>query len=113
MVELVSSPALGAHVEGINLENRALLEQLHRDLPGAFDVGHAPAAFASEADRARNLLAYLARRGWLSRVRRGLYVPVPLDSRRPGEWTEDSWVVADRAFARATSADGALANTGG
>jgi len=44
------------------------------------------------------LLAYLARRGWLSRVRRGLYVTVPLDTRRPGEWIEDSWVVAVRTF---------------
>jgi predicted transcriptional regulator of viral defense system len=44
------------------------------------------------------LLVYLARRGWLSRVRRGLYVAVPLDARRPGEWVEDPWVVAERIF---------------
>lgn len=44
------------------------------------------------------LLVYLARRGWLSRVRRGLYVPVPLDARRSGEWIEDPWVVAERVF---------------
>jgi predicted transcriptional regulator of viral defense system len=49
-------------------------------------------------DRARKLLSYLARRGWLSRVRRGLYVAVPLDARRSGEWVEDAWVVADRVF---------------
>ena len=51
-----------------------------------------------DIDRTRKLLAYLARRGWLSRVRRGLYVAVPLDTRRPGEWVEDAWVVADRVF---------------
>lgn len=95
---MVTSPALGAHVEGINRENRALLEQLHRDLPGAFDVGHASDALGFDADRTRKLLAYLARRGWLSRVRRGLYVAVPLDTRRPGEWIEDPWVVAERTF---------------
>ena len=94
----VSSPAPAAHVEGINRENRALLERLHRDLPGAFDVEHASAALGLEVDRTRKLLAYLARRGWLSRVRRGLYVAVPLDTRRPGEWVEDPWVVADRIF---------------
>lgn len=95
---MITSPALGAHVEGINRENRALLEQLHRDLPGAFDVEHASAALGFDADRTRKLLAYLARRGWLSRVRRGLYVAVPLDTRRPGEWVEDPWVVAERTF---------------
>lgn len=91
-------PALGVQVEGINRENRALLEQLHRDLPGAFDVEHASVALGLDADRTRNLLAYLARRGWLSRIRRGLYVAVPLDTRRPGEWVEDPWVVAERIF---------------
>jgi len=34
----------------------------------------------------------------LSRIRRGLYVAVPLDARRSGEWVEDAWVVADRVF---------------
>ena len=90
-------PAAG-NVEGINKENRALLERLHREMPGAFDVQHASEALGLEVDRTRRLLAYLARRGWLSRVRRGLYVTVPLDTRRPGEWTEDAWVVAKRTF---------------
>jgi len=45
------------------------------------------------------LLAYLARRGWLARVRRGLYTPVPLDANVSGEWSEDPWVVATVAFA--------------
>src|SRR6266540_3323103 len=99
-VQLIDTPAPAAHlVEGINRENRALLERLHRDLPGAFDADHASATLGLDVDRTRRLLAYLARRGWLSRIRRGLYVAVPLDSRRPGEWTEDPWIVAERTFA--------------
>ena len=98
MVHMVNAQTLGAHVEGINRENRALLEQLHRELPGAFDIAHASTALGLDADRTRKLLAYLARRGWLSRVRRGLYVAVPLDTRRPGEWIEDAWIVAERTF---------------
>src|SRR6266496_3854148 len=98
-VQLIDTPAPAAHlVEGINRENRALLERLHRDLPGAFDADHASATLGLDVDRTRRLLAYLARRGWLSRVRRGLYVAVPLDTRRPGEWVEDAWVVADRVY---------------
>jgi predicted transcriptional regulator of viral defense system len=83
---------------GISAENRALLERLHRELPNAFDIDDAAEVLALDAHHARRLLAYLARRGWLSRVRRGLYVTVPLDTRRPGEWTGDPWVVAERLF---------------
>lgn len=86
------------HGEGINRENRALLERLHREMPGAFDIERASAVLGLDAGRTRTLLAYFARRGWLSRVRRGLYVAVPLDTRRPGEWTEDAWIVAERTF---------------
>jgi len=45
-------------------------------------------------------LASLARRGWLRRVRRGLYLILPLetDPRRP-VISEDSWVLAREVFA--------------
>ena len=98
MAHEMSSNTLGTHVGGINRKNRAFVEQLHREMPGAFDVGHASRALGLDAGRTRKLLAYLARRGWLSRIRRGLYVAVPLDARRPGEWVEDQWVVAERTF---------------
>jgi predicted transcriptional regulator of viral defense system len=98
MVNAVSSAALGVSVEGINRENRALVERLHREMSGAFGVSEAAAALGLEEEQAGKLLPYLARRGWLSRVRRGLYVAVPLDARRPGEWLEDAWIVADRVF---------------
>jgi len=95
----VNSQALGTRSLGINRENRAVLERLHRQMVGAFNVDQAAAALDMEPDRTRALLGYLARRGWLSRVRRGLYVAVPLDTRRPGEWVGDSWVIAERSFA--------------
>lgn len=82
---------------GIGSSNRALLERLHQ-LPAAFGVEAASAALGLDLDRTRQFLAYLARRGWLSRVRRGLYVAVPLDARRSGDWVEDPWVVAERSF---------------
>lgn len=83
---------------GISKRNRALLEQLHRQTTSAFDVADAAVVLGVSHEEASRLLVYLARRGWLSRVRRGLYVPVPLDARRAGEWVEDPWVVAERVF---------------
>jgi predicted transcriptional regulator of viral defense system len=47
---------------------------------------------------ARRLVRYLAERGWLARARRGLYVTVPLDAGRSGEWTEDPWLLAQKSF---------------
>lgn len=83
---------------GIGHRNRSLLEQLHRRTAGTFDVGEASTVLGLGREDTSRLLAYLARRGWLFRVRRGLYVTVPLDARRSGEWVEDQWVVAHRVF---------------
>jgi predicted transcriptional regulator of viral defense system len=90
--------SLQAHSAGINQKNRVHLEQLHRHTSGAFDVLEASKVLNMEKGKAGQLLVYLARRGWLSRIRRGLYVAVPLDARRSGEWVEDPWVVAERIF---------------
>lgn len=83
---------------GIGRENRAHLEQLHRASGGAFSVGEASEILGLDRARTARLLGYLARQGWLSRARRGLYVPVPLTARRSGEWTADPWILADRVF---------------
>lgn len=94
-MEVTTPGELGA---GISQRNRALLEELHRHASGAFDVAEAARILGIDHSDASQLLVYLARRGWLSRVRRGLYVAVPLDARRSGEWIEDPWVVAERLF---------------
>jgi predicted transcriptional regulator of viral defense system len=39
-------------------------------------------------------LARWAEQGWLRRVRRGLYIPVPVDAEHPSGWSEDALVVA-------------------
>lgn len=44
------------------------------------------------------LLSRWADRGWLSRIRRGLYVPVPIESRAADPAVPDPWVLAARLF---------------
>jgi predicted transcriptional regulator of viral defense system len=39
-------------------------------------------------------LAHWAAEGWLRRVRRGLYIPVPVDAESPRAWSQDALVVA-------------------
>lgn len=92
MCDVLPKPA------GISATNRAYLETLHRIAESPFSVDDAAAALDLAPPRTTQLLGYLARRGWLSRVRRGLYVAVPLEARRSGEWTADPWLVAEKVF---------------
>jgi predicted transcriptional regulator of viral defense system len=55
------------------------------DVVGALSVDNVIAA---------KKLARWAEAGWLRRVRRGLYIPVPLDAATPGAWSEDALVIA-------------------
>ena len=43
-------------------------------------------------------LARWAEQGWLRRVRRGLYIPVPVDAEDPRSWSEDPLVLADAVW---------------
>ena len=84
--------------KGISERNRKHLISLHRSVTGPFSVEEAAAALSFTATRTQRFLAYLAERGWLVRVRRGLYAPVPLDTINPGDWREDPWVIAAKLF---------------
>ncbi len=44
-------------------------------------------------------LARWAAEGWLRRVRRGLYIPVPVDAQDPKTWSEDALVLASAVWA--------------
>ncbi len=84
---------------GIGEKNRAALERLHRELGAPFDMATAARVLGIPPYRTRHLLRHLASRGWLSRVRRGIYTTVPLGASEPAEWREDPWRVAVAVFA--------------
>jgi predicted transcriptional regulator of viral defense system len=83
---------------GIGEKNRILLERLHRSISGPFDAAKAGKALDRNTPETRRLLAYFASRGWLARVRPGLYTTVPLGADAPSQWREDPWAVAVAAF---------------
>lgn len=83
---------------GLEARTRELLDRLHRATDGPFDVDEAQAIFGLPRQRTTRLLAHLASGGWLSRIQRGLYTTVPLGASKPGDWREDPWLVAARAF---------------
>jgi predicted transcriptional regulator of viral defense system len=83
---------------GITADNRRLLQILHRNARGLFTVRDAADAWQMPPERAGRLLRSLAAGGWLTRARRGLYIPVPLEAARSGDWHEDPWLIAAKLF---------------
>jgi len=51
-----------------------------------------------QRDEAAKKLSRWAEQGWLCRVRRGLYIPVPVDVEHPELWSEDPFVLADAVW---------------
>jgi len=83
---------------GISQQNRRYVEELHRGFSEPFTAEDAALLLGLDLARARRLMRYLADRGWLDRVRRGVYLPVPLDSHRSGMAHQDPWVVGSVLF---------------
>ncbi|MBI5150742.1 MAG: type IV toxin-antitoxin system AbiEi family antitoxin domain-containing protein [Candidatus Omnitrophica bacterium] len=85
-------------ISGISETNRKLLDDLARNQKGPFSVKEASKILGLPKSKIRIILAYLVRKGWLSRVRRGLYISVPLGTVNPQEYKEHPWIVVDRVF---------------
>ena len=93
-------------LRGISERNRRLLTLLHQETTGPFSAEEAARALSLTIPRAQRFLAYLAERGWLVRIHRGLYAPVPLDASKPHEWRTDPWIAAAKLFGPAYYIDG-------
>jgi predicted transcriptional regulator of viral defense system len=85
-------------ISGIGKGSRARLSELVRQTRGTVSVPQAAEILRLPADKAARLLAWWAKKGWLSRVRGGLYVFMPLEARSMDTVLEDPWIVADRLF---------------
>lgn len=83
---------------GISEKNRKLLDILNRSISGPFTASEASKIIELSLESTRKLLGYWAKKGWLSRVRRGLYITVPLGTINPQEFREDPWIVALRIY---------------
>lgn len=69
-----------------------------RGTKGTVSVEEAARILNVASSDAAKMLSRWAKKGWMSRVRRGLYVSVPLESRTAEVPLEDPWLVADRLF---------------
>lgn len=83
---------------GILKNNRKLLDLLNRKQKGPFGIPDVVRILGISYSKTSRLLAYWASRGWLTRVRKGLYITVPLGTLKPYERREDPWIIATQIF---------------
>jgi len=84
---------------GISKRNRELLDKLNRQVKAPFNISEVCNILEISSDRARRLMAYWVARGWLTRIKKGLFITVPLGAVNPAERKEDPWIVATTVFA--------------
>ena len=70
-------------ISGISEKNRKLLDNLNRTQKGPFSSKEASKSLGLPLADVSAILTYFAAKGWLSRVRRGLYITVPLGTVNP------------------------------
>ncbi|WP_457553243.1 type IV toxin-antitoxin system AbiEi family antitoxin domain-containing protein [Desulfobacula sp.] len=83
---------------GIGTIDRERIAAILRGTKGTISVGEAAGILNVASTEAAKMLSRWAKKGWMSRVSRGLYVPVPLESRSTEIGLDDPWLVADRLF---------------
>ena len=86
-------------IGGLSRSSRQQLARVLRFAKGTIAADDAAQALRVDRSEAAQLLTRWSALGWLSRVRRGLYVPVPLESSTADIALEDAWTVAERLFA--------------
>src|SRR5260370_23996767 len=82
---------------GISGSGRALLRRITR-ARRLFTVSEAAGITGLERPAVARLLAHWASKGWLTRLRRGLYAPVPMDADPGTTNVADAWAVLSRVF---------------
>jgi predicted transcriptional regulator of viral defense system len=83
---------------GIGKTDRERMAAIIRGTKGTVSVEDAARILNVASTDAAKMLSRWSKKGWMSRIRRGLYVSVPLESRTADVPLEDPWIVADRLF---------------
>lgn len=86
-------------IGGLSGPSRERLAKILRETKGTIAAEDAARVLHVERTEASRLLASWSARGWLMRIRRGLYAPVPLESSTSDLAIDDAWAVAGRLFA--------------
>lgn len=83
---------------GLGQLERGCLAILLRDTQGAITVLQAANLWGITRSQAAKRLSWYNTKGWLKRITRGVYIPVPLDSLTSDVVPEDPFVIATQLF---------------
>jgi predicted transcriptional regulator of viral defense system len=84
---------------GLSAQERQIVGALVAGEEAAITADSVQRAHAMPREAAHRIISRLHRKGWLHRVKRGLYLVVPLEARTPRPPVESAWPVAMKLFA--------------
>jgi len=85
-------------VSGLGALSRERLSKVLRVSKGIITVGLVSEVLNNSNIEAGKLLSYWARQGWLYRIKRGIYISVPIESSDGEPAIEDPWIIANTVF---------------
>jgi predicted transcriptional regulator of viral defense system/predicted nucleotidyltransferase len=85
-------------ISGLGKTDRERLSKVLRGTKGTISVSEAAEILGMSRSSVAKLLSRWAKKGWLSRVKRGFYVSVPLESQTTDLPLEDAWLVTDKLY---------------
>ncbi|MDZ7667397.1 MAG: type IV toxin-antitoxin system AbiEi family antitoxin [Desulfotignum sp.] len=85
-------------LKGIGKTDRERIAAILRGTRGTISVGDVSRILSVEPGDAAKMLSRWTQKGWMSRIARGLYVPVPLESPTLDMPLEDPWLVGVRLY---------------
>jgi len=86
------------NLAGIEGNTRTRLTEILRNSKPVFTVNEASELLGIPPKAMAKMMARWVEQGWLIRVRRGAYMPVPQEARSPNDVSEDPKIVAARLF---------------
>lgn len=86
------------NLSGLGKVERSQLIEVIRNTKGIVSVADASEILKLDRNAVAKILAKWAKKGWLSRIRRGLYIPVPLESRTSDVPIEEPWIIAEYLY---------------
>lgn len=87
------------NLAGISKENRNKLSLLIRTIASPITTKEASRTLKMQPEKTSRLLMRFANCGWLCRIKRGVYIPLSLESNSAETVIEDAWTIADKLYA--------------
>ncbi|WP_085784169.1 type IV toxin-antitoxin system AbiEi family antitoxin domain-containing protein [Candidatus Nucleicultrix amoebiphila] len=85
-------------ISGLGKLDREQLSSILREAENVISVEQASEILGVSRHLAGKQLARWCSKGWLSRIKRGVYIPVPLESKVTDVSLEDPWIIAEKLY---------------